>query len=125
MLRFFFTLLVGWSVSSWVLAETFFFFPSVKPVVASIERLIEIPRHDEWDLKRFDKEASWLRDSLKSHSETSRFATYIEFDRAPKVQVANPHESPMLYHVRNAGFDSFSDDAPLQWWGETELSFNS
>ena len=56
MIRFFITLLVSWSISSWLLSELYYFVPDAAPVVASLEEAITIPRHDKWDTRSFFRE---------------------------------------------------------------------
>ncbi|MCB0321285.1 MAG: hypothetical protein KDD60_10185 [Bdellovibrionales bacterium] len=56
MIRFLLTLAASWSVSSWVFSEVYFFVPEVEPYVNAVERIIAIPRHDQWRPERFVSE---------------------------------------------------------------------
>lgn len=65
MVRFLTALIIGWSISNWVMTEAYFFFPGLEQVVESGKKYVTIPRHDKWDATRIDQEAFQIVSNLK------------------------------------------------------------
>lgn len=118
MFRFLISLCISWSVSSWILTETLFFFPALERVVSVTGQWLTIPRHDEWDMSRIEKEQIALRNATSYHlpsiarEETS--SSDVMVSREKSVFELFFVEHPFtIYSVK---FESFRAPSGEFWW---------
>ena len=118
MFRFLVSLCISWSVSSWILTETLFFFPSLERVVGVAEQWLTIPRHDEWDMSRVEKEQIALRNATSYHlpgivrEETS--SSNVTSSRENSGSQLFFAEHPFTIH--SVKFESFRAASGSFWW---------
>ena len=126
MLRIFFTLLLSWSVSSWLLTETFFFFPGVQPAFDFVEEMITIPRHDEWDTERVQKESHWLAKNLDKSSFGRKMKDVFGVSESSSVRSRVPlsSTSAVVYEIGQLPLDALRDSIPYEWWYPQQLKIS-
>lgn len=118
MFRFLISLCISWSVSSWILTETLFFFPSLERVVGVAEQWLTIPRHDEWDMTRVKEERIALRNA------TSYYLPGIVREETSSSDVIGSRESSEFqlffvehpFTIHSVKFESFRAPSAGFWW---------
>lgn len=126
MLRFFFTLVIGWSISSWLLSEAFYFFPSAEPVVTDMQEFVTIPRHDDWKVERVEEESVKVVGRLKQtpfyrffpDGAVERFFLGAKFSSKMNVASASADNGPVVWDDFRGAYrmQTFSDLIPFQWF---------
>ena len=118
MIRFLISLCVTWSVSSWILAETLFFFPSLEMVVSTAERWLTIPRHDEWDMSRVEKERIALQNATSHH-----LSEVVREEISPRNVTGSRKTGEfqlffveLPFTIQSRGFESFRSQSGQFWW---------
>lgn len=107
MIRFLLSLCITWSISSWILTETYFFFPSMKTAIEVVEEWLTIPRHDEWDMHRIEREQLALERSLSRFS----FSHELKSQRSPIT--SSSVEQTMRVNFMPTQFERFSSNNPF------------
>jgi hypothetical protein len=118
MVRFLISLCISWSVSSWILTETLFFFPSLERVVGVAEQWLTIPRHDEWDINRVKKERIALRNATSYHlPEIAREeASSSDGMVSPEKSVFELFFVEHPFTIHSIEFQSFRAPSGEFWW---------
>lgn len=118
MFRFLISLCISWSVSSWILTETLFFFPSLERVVGVAEQWLTIPRHDEWDMTRVEKERIALRNATSYHLPSIASEETSPSDLMPSRE-RSVFELFFVEHpftIHSVKFESFRAPSGSFWW---------
>lgn len=118
MFRFLISLCISWSVSSWILTETLFFFPSLERVFRVAEQWLTIPRHDQWDMSRVEKERMALLNAT-----SYRLPRIVREDTSSHYVIGSSKKSEFEiffvehpFTIHSVEFESFRAPSAGFWW---------
>lgn len=118
MFRFLVSLCISWSISSWLLTETLFFFPSLESAFSVAGNWLTIPRHDEWDMTRVERERIALQNATLRHlppRDNGDAASYYVTESSRKSELQLTFiEHP--FTIRSVAFESFRSPSGGFWW---------